>query len=515
MIDDIDYLIKNSEKDSQVVYIDSGLRNKLYYPNANEYTIEFAQPFKFVYGFDVLDAAVPVTMYNIDVYNNSIYFMIVNPQATSLTPIDPSQYLLEITTCETFTELYDRDEETFIAVGYEQYLSGYLNGVGTPDKNYVMYYRKVITTSEIKIRTRQSEIDYFFFSFNGINYCIKYNITNQDLIDKINTKEYSLTNITQNSMDLVYFEKHIIDKNTFTAITNANSYIITISNYIKSLEIGNYDILTIINDLNDVLNPYIDVSTTTAVPKKQAKMSFTSSKLFLFNGNKGNLIKSLGFDTYPAVTSSGTNYNGWTIGSNFFIYGAYFNATNAQYQLISPGLISLLGERFAILRIKEIEDHLSGSFAYMNMTPGIGMFKMAAAFGGITNLRFDYTTILKKPFHPIGKLSKLSIRFETSSGNLYDFKGVNHQLMLNIKYYVPTQKQTFGKSILNPNYNPNVIDYMASSRNMQNHEDSDEEDENIDEEYQQYYKKQLNDNAYSSSEEDTDDESFDESEEEV
>jgi hypothetical protein len=44
----------------------------------------------------------------------------------------------------------------------------------------------------------------------------------------------------------------------------------------------------------------------------------------------------------------------------------------------------------------------------MDMTPGIGLFKMASAFGGITNLRFDYTTLITRPFHPIGKLSKLS-----------------------------------------------------------------------------------------------------------
>ena len=51
MIDDIDYLLENSEKDSMVLYIDSSLRNKLYYPSANEYTIQFSQPFKYVYGF--------------------------------------------------------------------------------------------------------------------------------------------------------------------------------------------------------------------------------------------------------------------------------------------------------------------------------------------------------------------------------------------------------------------------------------------------------------------------------
>jgi hypothetical protein len=177
-------------------------------------------------------------------------------------------------------------------------------------------------------------------------------------------------------------------------------------------------------------------------------------------------------------------------------------------------LISLLGERFAILRIKELEDHLYGSYSYMQMTPGIGMFKMAAAFGGITNLRFDYTSVVRKPFHPIGKLSKLSIRFETSSGRLYDFKGVNHQLMVNIKFYVPTQKVKFSKSILNPNYDPNVMEYMSKNKSIQYREDSDDEEEFDQENYYQLYRKELDKYDYSSSG-DADDDAEDDSEEDA
>jgi hypothetical protein len=505
MIDDVDYLIKNAERDSQIVYIDSSLRNKLFYPNSNEYTIDFDQPFKLVYGFDVLDASVPVTMYNVDKYNNTIYYSVVKNNPTALTPINSEDYLKEVIGCASFADVYEQDYETFVAVGEISILSGFIPAVKVPDKQYIMYMRDVLNTIEIQKWSTQAVEDFFTFSFNNVSYCIKNIPENQDVISKIASKEYSLKFNNDGSVDIIYFVKQVIDFDTFNSIKVSNAFIIVISNYIRSLEVGNYDVLTIVNDLNDLMNPEIDVLPTTTVPKKQGKLQFESASLFLLNSAKGDLIKSLGFDTYPLAAGSSA-YNGWTIGSNFLIFGGVYNAATMKYTIISPGLISLLGERFAVLRIKEIEDHLLGSYSYVRMTPGIGMFKMAAAFGGVTNLRFDYTTVLRKPFHPIGKLPKLSIRFETSSGRLYDFKGVNHQLMVNIKFYVPTQKVPFTRSILNPNYNPDLMNYMLENRTIQYHEDSDREDQagdgggvRVDEDEYVTYKKTMEQYDYSSS----------------
>lgn len=502
MIEDVEYLTDNTEKDSQIVYIDSGLRDKYFYPNANEYVVEFDQPFKLVYGFDVLDATVPVTMYNVDLYNNDMCITVVTKNPATVTPIDPEYYFEEMTTCTSFDDLFNRTAETFIAVGVESDLSPYLNSVTIEDKNYVVFYRKALTTTEIVPKVLQSEAEFYFFKFKDNDYAVRRSNTNQNIIDIISGGDYFI-HFGTNDAELVYFEKHLINATVFAAIQNATAFTITICNYIKKLEVGNYDTISIINDLNDLLNPaFVDVESTTPAPKKQAKLLFSSSYLIIINAARGELTKSLGFDTYPFATSSNSMYRGWTVGSNYLIFGGVYDASVSKYKIISPGLISLLGERFAILRIKELEDHIYGSYSYMKMTPGIGMFKMAAAFGGVTNLRFDYTTVIKKPFHPIGKLSKLSIRFETSSGKLYDFKGVNHQLMVNIKFYVPTQKMKFTRSILNPNYDPDVMKYMARNRAIENREQSDDEQEFDDENKYLEYKKELDKYDYSSSDDD-------------
>jgi len=81
-----------------------------------------------------------------------------------------------------------------------------------------------------------------------------------------------------------------------------------------------------------------------------------------------------------------------------------------------------------------------------------------------------------REFHPIGKLAKLTFRFETNDGKLYDFKGVNHNLTFAIYYYEPRHDNIVTNSILNPEYNPNFIDYMYKQEDIEGDSDEDEED---------------------------------------
>lgn len=492
MIEDVEYLQDNAEKNSQIIYVDSRQRNKYLYATPSEYVVSFEQPFKLVYGFDVVDSTIPVTMYNIDKYNNTLYFTTVAKSGSSLTPINSENYFTEISKCSSFIDIFNKNVNTKTIIGTELDLQSYVNSVSNPSEDYVAYYRNILTTTEIMLKTTQIEEEFYFFNFDGKKYVIRNTLINQPIIDILETGDFYLY-INNTSIDLVYFEKNYINLTVATTIQTSGSFIISISSYILSLEIGNYDIVTLIGALNDVLNNItVDVSSTTSDPKRQAKLQFTSNNFMIINvaNTSSKIYESLGFDIYP--TADPTKYKGWIIGNNYLIYGSVFDSSINQYKIVSPGLISLLGERFAILRIKEIEDHLYSSYAYMSMTPGIGMFKMASSFGGITNLRFDYTTVIQKPFHPIGKLSRLSIRFETSKGELYDFKGVNHQLLFNIKYYVPARKEKFTKSILNPNYNPDIMKYMIENRNIEDKEDSDDEEDFYNNDVLKEYNKELN-----------------------
>ena len=71
----------------------------------------------------------------------------------------------------------------------------------------------------------------------------------------------------------------------------------------------------------------------------------------------------------------------------------------------------------------------------------------------------------------------MTVRFETSKGYLYDFKGVNHTLTFAIRYYEPTQKNKFENSLINPNYDGDFMKYMFHQGDDNAEEDSDDEEE--------------------------------------
>jgi len=220
----------------------------------------------------------------------------------------------------------------------------------------------------------------------------------------------------------------------------------------------------------------------------------------LVNANKNrSFAKNIGFDLFPNAKHA-TDYGFVAIGDNERGFTSVFDPVKQTYKIKPPGIVNVTGERFIILRCKEIEDHLYGSFSYGSFIPGIAMFKMGAVTD-ISNLRFDYVSLVRKPFHPIGKLTKLTFRFETVDGNLYDFKGVNNQMLMMIKFRVPTQKMEFERSILNPNYESDFIRYMYNKRDIENREESDDEQEFDTRLNYITYNKKIAEYDYSSSEE--------------
>ena len=197
------------------------------------------------------------------------------------------------------------------------------------------------------------------------------------------------------------------------------------------------------------------------------------------------------------------------IGSNNLVFTSPIDPlqlSNVAYRLTPPGIVNLFGERYILLRIDELEDHIYGSYSYGNNVPGIGLFKMASSLGSVTSLRFDFVNFTKKPFHPIGKLSKITIKFMTSGGDLYDFKGVDHHLIFSFKFLVPAPKNTtMTQSILNPQYNPDLVSYMANHKSIEYHEESEDEEDFTD--YRLTYKKDFEEYDTSSNDDNSEEDS--------
>lgn len=139
----------------------------------------------------------------------------------------------------------------------------------------------------------------------------------------------------------------------------------------------------------------------------------------------------------------------------------------------TPGMINLTGERLITLKSKNIEEHLNKNESGTSSI-GIALFKVGSS--GYTDNRLDFTNFKPKDFHPIGKLTHLDFRFEIDDNQLYDFKGVNHNLLVNIKYYVPNKILDNMNYTLNSNYNPDFITYKRTQ-----YEKDDESEEELNE----------------------------------
>lgn len=520
MIEDIEYLNDNCEKDSATFYVDTNLRNREFYPTPSDFVIDFAQPFKLVNGFDVLDAAIPTTMYNVDIPN--IYNAFTTVSIPPMQTYNRVPYFKELTTSTIFSNIFETKLDTsYIVLCNDSVMATY--NIQSSDKlqndtnimklesaYFVCIRRQIMNITSIIQQKSNATSGIYYIRFNDLDYGVVESASNQALIDILNDGNYNLIMTDINKFTLAYFEFYKVTKAIYDNILNSLAYTIVLTNYYKAVQEGNYDVSTLRNDLNTLFNDYnIFIENTTTVERKQGRYKIYSSELIIYNATKSGMSKSIGFDLLPSIYNVNM-YDTCTVGNNKKIYVGIYNIEEKQYYIYAPGIVNLLGERFVILRCKEIEDHLLGSFAYMSFTPGVGMFKLAASYNDITNLRFDFVNLIRKPFHPIGKLHKLSFRFETSAGELYDFKGVNIQMLFMVKFLVPTQKFKFQKSILNPNYDPNFLKYMSTSKNIQYKEDSDNEEEFDNNKYYEMYKKEMEKHDYSSEEDDNDDESEEE-----
>lgn len=149
-----------------------------------------------------------------------------------------------------------------------------------------------------------------------------------------------------------------------------------------------------------------------------------------------------------------------------------------HFGIVSPGIMNLTADNYVLLRCPEIENHLKGSYNVNDdHEPGMGVLNIDVQ--GYASGRMDFFSVIYKEFHPIGKLDKMTFRFERKSDRqLYDFKNVNLHFLMSIKFLRPIQKQKFEQSQLNPNYNPNFLGYINKTlQDGYDDQSSDDDDE--------------------------------------
>ena len=143
------------------------------------------------------------------------------------------------------------------------------------------------------------------------------------------------------------------------------------------------------------------------------------------------------------------------------VYNAEPKLYYDDHIMISPNVVSFLSSKYVKMRCLEIENmvddtNLSTGF----FSAGLAIIPTRSLSKVYNDISTNYHSIDYKNFHPIGKLTRLTFRFEDDEGNLIDFQGLDHYFTLLVTYRQATKHNKFTKSILNPNYDGNFINHL-------------------------------------------------------
>ena len=553
-IEDIDFLKKNSIKQSYLFLVDSKDRNKTTYPDPSEYIVEFSQPFQNVIGLNVVEAAVPRTMYNIDVYNNEMYFFIHssnydlnNLSANDFTKatLEPGDYTIQTLTVELNTKLtaYLNNNSNLPLISLTaQPLSN------PPDiKSRLLFtapYPFILDMKRSSVAEsfgfdgyiRLSEYDKTPYNRNYDPYrADKYpglspylaqaylNYRKGDTLQQVTT--YLLQNNYPNASNVATNLQTYVDNNqlfhsvdidftsnapyltadTFTLFegprgvirqepltrplaqkftvpykTNLTRIYAALSTTFVST--SNFASFTIQADNNNTPSGIPLTSGNIAVSFTDGSLSDSTLLAYPLEPQdywivfSSNLSMSLYYNDVIAEETTFKQYQSpnWTTFDNpaegiFYQLSVRVDVCNNYHKLKAPGIYSLVGERYIVLRCREIEENSFRSLSYSKYSMGIAKFRLGVV--GYREERLDFSSVPSREFHPIGKLSRLSLRFETSSGKLYDFKDVNHTITFAVKYLEPTGNQQFTQSLINTNYDGDFLKYKYHQEEQEDESD--------------------------------------------
>jgi hypothetical protein len=255
-------------------------------------------------------------------------------------------------------------------------------------------------------------------------------------------------------------------KSKLNTAESAYMYDLYLLNTYTYIDVGRYSVLSIMTQLAlkmknlridedvNIIATYSDkpgdgLDTITQLAEWQCPIPF------FLDMKKSSIRSILGFSELAHPTSSSL-FTTFQYNDNTRLFMSVFQG---NYIVRAPGIVNLESVEYIILRCPEIESHLLGSYFNFKYSPGIALFKLTTS-NTLINLRFDFLNIARKPFHPIGKLSRLTFRYELNDGTLYDFKGLENVLLFSIKYYDPKNIQRIPRSVLNPYYSPNLLEYQ-------------------------------------------------------
>ena len=447
-------------------------------PNTRKSIIYYESKYPFY--FDFTDCQIAETL-GFDEYGNekySTYYKYINERKFGCILKTEVENITDLITTSNVGTLYQ--EGTFNTDSSSYYVSIYKNN------SSLQIFNKVINSTDFNDYSRSINYITTYIGFNNLNNTTgtEYDFTNLNIqweIRKFDTE-------TQ-TFDVILLNGNINDTTDNITIEKLNTIGTTTNPMYKITIALNNDIY------NNIEYKGEDGSVALCLLLHETTLIDNIGGLIWYNYNK-YVSATITEKAYSITWNNNYDlslhrYNVeplLTINSLTKFFCLEINSSYKNYKLQPTGRVLLLGERFIILRCPEIESQFSSSYGYGSNSPGLALFKLGVL--GLAEARFDFASITHTEFHPIGKLTRLHFRFENPKGQLYDFKGLNHNLLIVIKYLKPSidkNNQIFNYS-LNNNYNPNFIEYKKYNNEIiETYSTDDEEQRYIERNFNKVY----------------------------
>ena len=412
-MEDVSYMEsgKNTVQESYMFMIDSRNRDRSAHPDAAEYSIEFNSPFRNVCSFALIDATIPRTHYSIDEGSNTLVYSLFfddNTLEKLELVVPPGDY--------DMVQLAERMNTLFLGNLRIQPLT-------TP------YY----ISNKFQFQRGEGQ-----FQFH----------TESTIFTALGFQPYSVK----------------AQKESLQTVAHTGPYA---GSQVKEVEPGEPLTWTFkaqesgrVSGIS--VNSKGRAKLRVTVGSLQGDITPNRSPVAVLKGTSQTLIKDEETIITIEADTTGSSVYVAMDGTGDLNLCCEITVENDVWALTSPGMVDITGEKLVLVRCPEIETVMFRErFNEKGIHAGLGYVKMLGQ--GFRDQRSDYfTPFPPRVFHPISKLSKLTIRIENPDGTLYKTRGVDHYLLMLITYYkaIPDRAKGWSPTLLNPAYTPDVHAYM-------------------------------------------------------
>jgi hypothetical protein len=482
-MEDVQYLKNHAEIDSFLFVVDSRRRDIRFFPTPSKYDVHFQAPFRNVCGFDLVDCMIPRTERAIEINHNIFWYAFDGESMQSVT-VPPGDYTLPLL-AQTMNALLQNTDLFVEAVSQPSELTDKLKiyanrpfslfmgeetsmrhvlGFGDPIRaGYEMYYDASSTLAKMGVST-----EYELRTFKSVSTAT--NVDAWAYLGPFPVLDYEILTSTRRVKQrfVAAYGGTVSSLRVHCTIhTNPASFLHV--SIVSSTDQTDVFAVTTLSPALDREDP-VDVAATQVTSIKPLvathsydiifSMDTPDALVFLYRASHNVAIAEklrtgeISFSDNDGVT--------WTEIPQFTddICASLGVRANA-YQIISPGVVDLTGERYVLIRCDEIEQQLFRDRSTERVGTGLGLVKLGG-FGYREN-RFDFVRFSPREFHPIGKLTKLTFRLEKSDGTPYECHGVDHTLTIVLKYYTAV---THTKNSTTPQQQQQMQHHQSSGGGM-------------------------------------------------